>query len=1018
MEPQDNNKTTVGKKPKKKTLRRVLTALIVLLLLLIVVAIFAVPAYVSSDSCKRMILTKANASGAGALNFADLTMSWGNGISISNLSYKDKAKGLSVAVKELSTIPRYAALLTGNLSLGKTVVDEPKVEINVEKMRQKPAPSAKLPAETKETQGAPALPVSRIDLVVKNGDVKIKGVTGTVEVSQINSSVNLRPEGEQTKFDVEANVVGPRSTSTINAKGEVKPGKNWDLSKTSGNVTIETNNLDLGSLESLLAIADVNISAKGVISANINGTMKNGMIETIAADVKGAGLEITTPRLKGDTIKTAVLAANVSAARAGDLMNVEKLSVRTDWLKADANGAAPMSMGSLEDFLKPDSKYQLNANLECDVPAIVRQLPATLGLKEGMKVTAGKLTGSVQTLTEAGTRKLSGQVAFAGIAGTYNGKPVAISEPIQAQALITAQGKKLKFEKVAVTSAFASVNCSGTTEAFSYDAQTDLARLAAELGQFADLGKYKLEGQLASKGNISNNKNTTMISGSAQIANLRVNPTPDITITEPNASLEIAAAYDKSKQTLLVKQLKADTSLGELSIKDGQIPFGEKTKEPMSLTTSARNVDLSKLQPYLVMTKTISKDVQFGGIADSDVTVTSKENNYHITTESTKIANLLVKSPGKEPFTQNPVTLSLDAEINPTTKILQVNSLDLASPNIKVKGSLKQTVEGKTSNMQGNAQLDYDWHTLSNILSAFLPGGLVMEGKRKDTITFSSRYPTSDPNQMLANLDAQAKIGFEKAQFMGLNISATNVDINVDKGILTIPPFSSTVNNGQFNFGGSADFKKKPAMFRTPGPVAIVKNVQLNDEIMNNLLGKLNPVFLGALNASGIANFDSNQLAFPITGGGSKDADITGTISLTQVKMQPTGLLGAILTATGASGGQLMTIHPTSFTVKDGFVRYTNMQMDIGNMPINFAGTVPLDPDRQIENFSVTLPVTTAGKIVKIGRETKEQVQETQRITLPVKGTPKHPELDLGKIIQEQLINTGLELLEKKVKKK
>jgi hypothetical protein len=967
-----------------------------------------------------LILTKANASGTGALDFADLTMSWGNGISISNLSYKDKAEGLSVAVKEFSTIPRYAALLTGSLSLGKTVINEPKVEINVEKMKQKSTPSAKPAAETKETpktQGAAGLPIGRIDLVVKNGDVKIKGGAGAVEVSQINSSVDLRPEGEQTKFDVGANVVGGGSTSTINAKGEVKPGKNWDFNKTSGNITIETNNLDLRSLESLLAIADVNISAKGVVSANINGAMKNGMIETIAADVKGTGLEITAPRLKGDTIKTAVLDADISAARVGDLMNVEKLSVRTDWLKADANGAAPTSLGSLEDFLKPDSKYQLNASLECDIPAIVRQLPTTLGLKEGMKVTAGKLTAGVQTLTEAGTRKLSGQVAVVGLAGTYNGKPVAISEPIQAQALITAEGKELKFEKAAVTSAFASVNCTGTLDAFSYDAQTDLARLAAELGQFADLSKYKLEGQLAGKGNISNNKNTTMIVSSAQIANLRVNPTPDITITEPNASLEVTAAYDKPKQTLLVKQLKADTSLGELSIKDGRIPVAKGSKEPMSLTASARNVDLAKLQPYLVMTKTISKDVQLGGIAESDVTITSKENNYHITTESTKIANLLVKSPGKEPFMQNPVMLSLDAEINPTTKIL--HSLDLTSPNIKVKGTFEQTVEGQTSNMQGNAQLNYDWHTLSNMLSAFMPSGLALEGKRKDTISFSSRYPTNDPNQMLANLNAQAKIGFDKAQYMGLNIGATNVDIKVDKGLLTIPPFSATVNNGQFNFAGSADFRKKPALFRTPGPMAIVKNVQLNEEIMNKLLGKINPVFLGAVNVGGVANFDSNQMAFPITGGGSQDVDIIGTISLTQVKMQPTGLLGAILTATGSAGGQLMTIHPTPFTVKDGFVRYTNMQMDIGNMPVNFAGTVPLDPDRQIENFSVTLPVTAAGKMVKIGKETKTPSQaQPQRITAYIKGTPNHPQLDLGKIVQEQLINTGLDLLMQKAKKK
>lgn len=423
-------------------------------------------------------------------------------------------------------------------------------------------------------------------------------------------------------------------------------------------------------------------------------------------------------------------------------------------------------------------------------------------------------------------------------------------------------------------------------------------------------------------------------------------------------------------------------------------------------------MDLAKLQPYLVMTKTISKDLVLGGVAESDVTFSSQNGTFRVATESTKIANLLVKSPGKAPFMQNPVVFVIDAEVNPAAQSWQVHKLEITSPDIKVKGTFGQTVEGQTSSVQGNAQLDYDWKMLSNMLSAFMPSELNIEGKRKDTISFSSRYPTGKTDAMLANLNAQAKVGFDKAAYMGLNIGATNVDIKVDKGLLAITPFTTTVNNGQFNFGGSADFRKTPALFRTPGPMAIVKDVQLNDEMMNKLMGKVNPVFTGAMNASGVANFDCSQMVIPVTGGRPEDVDIAGTVSLTQVNMQPTGLLGAILTATGASGGQMM-IHPTPFTVKDGFVRYQNMQMDIGTVSVNFAGSVPLDPNRKIENFSVVLPVTATGKVVKIGKG-----QASDRITAYVKGTPRHPQLDVGKMLQEQAIQTGLELLMEKTKKK
>jgi hypothetical protein len=248
---------------------------------------------------------------------------------------------------------------------------------------------------------------------------------------------------------------------------------------------------------------------------------------------------------------------------------------------------------------------------------------------------------------------------------------------------------------------------------------------------------------------------------------------------------------------------------------------------------------------------------------------------------------------------------------------------------------------------------------------------------------------------------------------MGLNFGETNVDIKVDKGYLTLVPFTTTVNNGQINFGGTADFKKKPTMFRTPGPMRIVKDIQLNVEITNKLLAKINPIFSGTSSITGLADFDCNSLAVPISGGRQEDIEIAGTVSLTNVKMSPTGLMGAIVAASGASAGDLMMVHPTPFTVKDGFVRYTNMQMDIGPLPFNFGGSVPLNPDREIEDLRITLPISATGKIVRVGRDT-----EAQRMSAYIKGTPKNPKLDIGKTVIETGLQQGLQIFLESQKKK
>ncbi len=1009
------NKTTTKKNTGKKILKITAGAVVILLLLVILLVAFIVPAYVSSESGRKLILSKANASGAGVIDFTKLSMSWLKGISVTNISFKNADRGLSVAVKGVSTRPDYGALLAGNLSLGETVIDEPKVEIDVDKMKQKAAETQKAaakPAAKGKPETSAGVPIKRIDLVVKDGDVKIKDKRGTVEVSNINTKVALLGPGEKTTFALDAGIAGQGAASTVNARGDLTPGKNWDLSKATANITADVNNLNLSQLESILALAGVDVTAKGTVSAHLKGELKNGVVENAGLDVQGSSIEITAPQLKGDTIKTGVLNVTVEISQQGNLVNVRKMNIAADWLKVDATGTAPMSLASASEFMKQDSKNELKANLECDLPAVAAMLPKTLGLNSQTKLTGGKLVGSVQTVNETGGKMLAGQVSVEGLTGTMDGKPVSLSEPVQMQAKISAKGENIKFEKVAVSSSFATVNCDGTTEMFNYDTQIDLAKATSELGQFADLSKYKLAGQLSAKGQLTNNAKTATLVCSSKISNLRVNPTADITVSEPNAAIDVTASLDKQTNVLLVKQFKADTSMGQFSVKDGRLPMGKDVKEPISLTASAKGLNLAKVQPYLVMTKAISKDVVLGGMVDSDITLSCKDGSYKITTNSTKISNLLVKTPGKEAFTQNPVAIVLDAEVNPTTKSLVVNNAEITSPDIKIKASVQQKIEGQNSSIQGIAKLDFDWKAIMGMLSPFMPAGLTIEGKRQDSISFASKYPSKDPNQMLANLNAQAKVGFDKVSYMGLNVGTTNVDLKVDKGLMTITQFTSTVNNGQLTFGGSADFKQKPAIFRTPGQMQIIKDVQINKEMADKMLAKVNPIFFGVSSISGNANFQCDQLAVPITGGKPEDANIAGTISLTQVRMQSSGLFGAILNVIGGSDSDLVTLHPTPFTVRNGFVKYTDMEMDLGNRPIYFSGSVPVDPNREIKSFSVTLPVTALGKTMTTDKKTG-----VGRITAYIKGTPNKPKLDVGKIVQNQAVQTGLELLMEGVKK-
>jgi len=351
------------------------------------------------------------------------------------------------------------------------------------------------------------------------------------------------------------------------------------------------------------------------------------------------------------------------------------------------------------------------------------------------------------------------------------------------------------------------------------------------------------------------------------------------------------------------------------------------------------------------------------------------------------------------------VTLAFDVELNPEEKAINVKALQLDSPQIKIhKGEFSRVSKGEKTRLAGQAECEYDWATVSPIVAPYLPEGLTLQGKRTGAISFLSEFPTAEPNQLVPNLTAAGTLGFEQADYMGLNFGPTDTNIRMDNGVLTIAPFTTTVNEGQFNFAGQADFNQKPALLKTTEPMQIAKGIKINDEIARELLKYVNPIFSNATNVSGVANFHCEQLAIPMSAEAKNKAVVIGTISIAQLRLQASDLIGQII-GTGSRSAD-MKIHPTRFTLQNGFLHYDDMQLDIGDNPVNFSGTIGLD--KSLHNVTVTLPYTFLGRTARVGRQTSGR-----RIPLPLKGTVDNPQLDTSKFIEEQLREEGIDQLKK-----
>lgn len=982
--------------PKKHKARKILIVTAAILLILILIIGLVIPAFVSSESGRKTILTKINESVDGTTDFASLSMGWFSGVKLTNLSFDDEAGRTSIRIKKIRTKPHYASILAGNLSFGKTIIDEPRISINLKE--QDTAASLEKTQATQQTTQPPKLPISRIDLRVSDGSLRITDPKeNTVELKQINSSLNLKPPPKLTEFDLTAQLTNQTSQSPIKANGTIKPKITKDglsLAGTTADLDIEVNDLRLESLESFFALAGVDLKSKGKASGKITGAIKNGRLQQLNANIHGQNIEITGQPLKGDTFKTSTLSVTSAIQRREGFINIANLDINADWLRAKASGDLPMTFESLADFIKTKSQQSLKAEVTCNVAKLASQMPRTLGIKPDTTLTSGTLTANIEKTDQPA---LIAQARLDNLSGLVSNKPVRLSQPVVTQTRITSDQKKIRFEKLNLSSSFADVDCSGTSESLEYTTNLNLANLQAELGQFLNLAGYQLVGTVESNGKLTADGKKYQLNGSSTARNLSVTSPGKVSVAEPAATANYTLDIEPEASLLTIKSLQTNAAFGRVDIRNSTIPLKKDSPDKLSLNVAAKSLNLARVMPIAGLFSPVVRDIKLAGLADSELLIRPDKQGLTIRTDSTKISNFEFAYKDKQPFKQNQVSIKLDSRVEPE-KLSAKGSL--TSPEISISFDVDKTVEKENTKLKGNAELDYEWKHISRLLSAFMPDELSIEGKNKTAVEFTSTYPSDKPHKLLANLATEPiKVAFDKARYRGFTATQpSQIQVKFDNGLLDIPEFSMKVNDGTFAFAGQADFKKPAAVLRTPKQMNILQNVKIDERVSSKLLQFINPIFKDVDRISGTANFSCRTLAIPLKGASKKDFELDGTFSVSNLRMISPILNLIQRIKAAAPQDSVMQLRPTQIYAKEGRIWYDNMQLDVGNNPFNFVGRINL-MTKSIHGTSVKTPYTT-GRTVKVGEE-----NTPGRISIPFKGTYDKPELDTGKLIEQNLQN-------------
>ena len=968
------------KRKNRDVRRRKWIRIVVSLLVLLLLIVCCLPSILSTSPFRRIILARVNQSLPGHASVGHWSLGWLSGVHVTDLAFEDQLGGTEVTIKGIKAKPQFASFLSGHGSLGHTVIDRPFVRFAVQ-------PSgANTQKKTSSSTGFAGLPLSNLDLEIRDGVIEVVDLEQrSSTLSDVQTRLTLTPQ--QSRFVLAASVPVGATAGTIQAEVSVDQSvaKSWDFKGTSGQWSVDVNALDLSSLQAVLNLAKVDLDLKGLVNAQLEGQVTQGRLDHVKGQVNAKQLEASGDLLKGDRMATSQLAVSMDMVHQGDTIQINSLSLDSDWMTSNLKGSLPVDK---------DNAYVMSGAFDVDVAAVASQLPKTLSIQPGMQISQGRASGQF----DVSGSQINGQVRLEDLKGLVDHKEVSLSQPVQAQVKMKINQGQYQIDALDLSASFAGIQASGNAERVQFTEWVDLGLMQAELGRFINMGPLKMAGRFSSNGTAVLAGDQWRVTGTSVCDQLNLINEQGLSLSEPKSQMTYEVSYDAKQQIVSLTSLEASGSFGKVGCDASLINLQTKAAE---IQAHVAGLDLDRLTKYGALFNALPEGMALKGKADSKLKCSIQGPHINATTRQMRVTALTLTMPEKAPFVQDYVDLICDVSLDTANQSIDVQMLELTTPQIKIsKVKASRSVKGETTRIQAEATCQYDLKAIRGVVAELLPEGLDMAGQRTGHIQFDSTYATADPNGLFASASGKTQFGFDSAAYMGLEFGPTDVNAVFDSGVLRVEPFETQVNQGQFAFASTTDFRKAPVLMSLPGPMVMAQSVQVTPATTQHLFRYLNPMFANLTNVSGEFSFSCDHLALPLKREGARELEMQGTLAMKDVVLSGSSLMSQILSQinSGPVNAQRMEIAPTLFTVSQGVVQYDDMPIIVGDNPVNFSGRIGLDDSLQMK---VVLPYTKAGRTVRAGDATQD------RWVVDLTGTINQPQIKMDSVV-DQLLEMGL----------
>lgn len=459
---------------------------------LLFIALALLPAILSTDTAREMILARVNRHINGRLTVRDWGLGWFSGIAMEDVRIEDADKRRLFEAKAVIISADIPGLVRKKKRFRSMLIDQPRVLLLLgpdgrpklpDLIRQPaPAPAATAPA-AEEAGGLPSGFDMRTGLIIRDGQLTLIPDDGgaPLVVRSVDAGAQINSLTQPARLNGRFLLDGAAAPVSVEGDVTLMPEDAPQTRRITGELTARAKQFHLDSLApvtlrldrpfSLTGTADFNLKTRFDGARDLHAELQ---LDARDVELKGAASDAKAPRIPR-------LALTCALTRAGDALRFERLRLESAMADVDATGELLLSRapGPLAG--------RVSGKLRADLAMLGEAFPHLLDMPEGFVVKGGTLHLSGEAARDAGTAHARLEARAERLELTARGKRLLLDNPLTVTLAGERTPRGANIERFVLACPYGRVTAWGTTEAFECHLAADLTRLSEETARFIDL---------------------------------------------------------------------------------------------------------------------------------------------------------------------------------------------------------------------------------------------------------------------------------------------------------------------------------------------------------------------------------------------------------------------------------------------------------------------------------------------------------------------------------------------------